>query len=98
MMNDWRLWSIYRISRGNREMVGTRVGMSAEEVLGSLRFESMSHFEAAECDDPSLYERAVTYHEAMSSRRDIDHGAAQDHSRRARGLKTALRRLKSKAA
>jgi hypothetical protein len=79
-------------------MVGTRVGLSKEEVLGSLRFESVSHFEAAECDDPHLYERAVTYHEAMSSRRDIDQVTAQDHGRRARGLKTALRRLKSKAA
>lgn len=79
-------------------MVGTRVGMSAEEVLGSLRFESVSHFEAYECSDPCLYERAVTYHEAMASRRDIDHVTAQDHDRRARCLKGGLRRLQAKAA
>jgi hypothetical protein len=97
-LDDWKLWAIYRVSRGNREMVGTRVGLSADEALSALRFESFSRFEAEECDDPCLYERAVLYHETMSARRDLDSGMALDHGRRAKGLRRSLRRLSGRAA
>lgn len=97
-MDDWRLWSIYRVSRGYRDMVGTRVGLSAEEALSALGFESVSRFEAEECDDPHLYKRAIAYHEVMAGRRDIERGMSLDHGRRARALKQALRRLNGRAA
>ena len=97
-MDEWKLWSIYRVSRGIREMVGTRVGLSAEEVLSALRLESMAHFEAEECREHYLYERAVTYHEMMAGRTDVDSHVSCDHAARARGLKSSLRRLKSLAA
>jgi hypothetical protein len=97
-LEDWRLWSIYRVSRGVREVVGTRVGTSAGEVLSSLQLESLSHFEAEECSDSRLYERAVTYHEVMAARADINPELARDHARRAQGLKQSMRRIKSLAA
>jgi hypothetical protein len=97
-MNDWKLWCIYRVSRGSREMVGTRVGQSDGEVLSTLTFDSPACFEAEECRDSHLYQRAVTYHEAMAGRKDIDTAAAKDHANRAKGLKSSLARLKSHAA
>jgi len=97
-MGDWKLWCIYRVSRGNREMVGTRVALSGSEVLSSLGFKSPAFFEADECSDPVLYQRALTYHDSMASRPDIDAAIARDHAARARGLRSSLARLKSRAA
>lgn len=97
-MEDWKLWSIYRVSRGVREVVGTRVGTSAGEVLSSLQLETLAHFEAEECLDARLYERAVTYHEVMAGRADINPELARDHARRAQGLKQSMRKIKTLAA
>jgi hypothetical protein len=97
-MGEWKLWCIYRVSRGTREMVGTRVSRTESDVLASLGFESPACFEAVECTDPILYQRALTYHDSMATRRDIDGSLARDHADRAKGLRVSLDRLRGRAA
>ena len=94
LIREWKLWSIYRVSNGNRECVGTRAAVTVEEVMALLRYESHSRFETSECTDPELYERAITYHETMAGRNDVDPRRSRDHRERAQGLKRTLRRLK----